>query len=93
MIQKHTTWPSSSTRFKSGHVENRLRICWWHYKHPHTLIQWFPNRGAAALLGAVYNTQGCGELKTFFKYIIKHTFWKCHQTSNQIAVGSPLGAV
>jgi len=44
MIQKHTTWPSSSTRFISGHVENRLRICWWHYKYPHTPIQWFPNR-------------------------------------------------
>ena len=55
------------------------------------LNQWFPT-GVAAPQGAIYNTQGSRELIRFSIHIIEKIFSKCRQTSNQIAMGSPLGA-
>ena len=52
----------------------------------------FPT-GCCGTLGCCSQYSGVRRVETFFKYIIKHTFWNCHQTSNQIAVGSSLGAV
>jgi len=42
--------------------------------------------------GAIYNTQGCRELNTFFNISVKILFSKCHQTLKKIAMRVPLGA-
>jgi len=50
----------------------------------------FPDRGAAALLDAICNAQGCRELTRFSLYLYKCIF-KMSSNANRSAVGSPLG--